>query len=75
MIIIDKHDQFVHFGLAQAIARLRIETKTGLQFRASTLVYVQKVYGVKSRTKKGALAELEALYESTYGRRYGEQPV
>jgi hypothetical protein len=59
--------------MCQIIARLRIETSTGLASRVSTLAAARKVYGVAARTKAGALREMEALYERTYGWRYGER--
>ena len=48
--------------LAQVIAALRIEVRTGMKMsRGSVLKLVQQVYGVRSRTKAGALEELLAL--------------
>lgn len=69
-IIIDTPEGMAHFAMAQCISRLRLETATSLKFRQSTLAAVQRAYGITSRTKKGALKELEALYEQTYGRVY-----
>lgn len=71
IVIIEGPDAMEHFKLCQVISRLRIETSTGLGFKQSTLAAVQKYYGIKARTKKAALAELENLYEERYGRRYG----
>lgn len=60
------------FNLMQCISALRIETKTGMKHsRGSVLKHSQAVYGVTARTKKGALAQLEELYEETTGRKYG----
>lgn len=62
-----------HFHLAQCIGSLRIEVNTGMRHsQGSVLKLTQQLYGVKSRTKKGALQELEDLYEATFGRRYGD---
>lgn len=61
------------FHLMQCIGALRIETRTGMRHsRGSVLTVAQQVYGVTKRTKKGALAELEDLYERLTGHRYGE---
>jgi hypothetical protein len=60
------------FHLMQCIGALRIETRTGMRHsRGSVLAVAQQVYGVRSRTKKGALAELEALYTRLTGKEYG----
>lgn len=60
------------YQLGIHIARLRIETKTGMSSRMSTLGSAQRLYGVTSRTKKGALKELEQLYKEATGKEYGE---
>jgi len=39
--------------------------------RGSILKLAQQQYGCVKRTKKGALAEMLALYEETYGKEYG----
>ena len=60
------------FNVMQCIAALRIETSTGMKYsRGSVLKYVQETYGVQSKRKAGALAEMEDLYEELTGRRYG----
>lgn len=59
------------FAMASAIGRLKIEVVTGLGSRVNTLQAVQRLYGVKAKTRKGALKEMLALYESTYQRAYG----
>lgn len=74
-IMIDTPDGIEHFKMAQCIARLRIETKTGLKFRQSTLKAVKSYYGCPYQTKAKALAWLEDLYERTYGWKYGESNV
>lgn len=60
------------FNLMQCIGSLRIEVNTGLRHsQGSVLKLVQERYGVTARTKKGALVQLEDLYEEHTGRRYG----
>lgn len=60
--------------LMQCIGALRIETRTGMRHsRGSVLAHCQRTFGVTSRTKKGALAELEDLYLETTGRAYGSE--
>jgi hypothetical protein len=67
-------DGMAHFRICQLIGRLKIEVK-GLKFRQSTLAIVRDLYGVKSRTKQGALEELLRIYKEHYGRDYGsDQP-
>jgi hypothetical protein len=58
--------------LAQTIGALKIEVRTGMKMsRGSILKMAQRVYGVRSRTKAGALAELLDLYEEVSGGEYG----
>lgn len=60
------------FHLAQCISALNIEVKTGMKHsRGSVLRMVQDQYGVKAKTKKGALAELRAQYKELTGFEYG----
>lgn len=60
------------FHLMQCIGALSIEVNTGMRHsRGSVLKLVQRQYGVTSKTKAGALAELRELYEQTTGRAYG----
>lgn len=50
------------FHLLSVISALRIEVGTGLRHsRGSVLRVAQDVYGVRSRTKAGALTELIAI--------------
>jgi len=50
------------FHLASVIAALRLEVKTGLRHsKGSVLRVAQEVYGIRSRTKAAALAQLEAI--------------
>lgn len=61
------------FALAQMIARLRLETKTGLTFKVSTMKVAHYRYNLNCpKSKKATLKALEDLYEERYGRRYGE---
>ena len=52
-------------NLLQCYYALSIEVKTGLRHSSgrSVLKYVQNRYGVQSRTKKGAMAELKQQLE------------
>lgn len=60
------------FNLMQCISALRLEVRTGMKMsRGSVLAHAQHTYGATKRTKKGALAELEALYTRLTGREYG----
>ena len=60
------------FHMAQCISALRIEVNTGMKHsRGSILKLVQRVYGVKAKTKKGALEEMKKLYKETTGYEYG----
>jgi len=72
-VLIDTPEGIAHHQLCTCIARLRIEVNTGLSSRVSTLKAVKAIYGCPKQTKKGALAWLEAFYEKTYGRPYGEK--
>jgi hypothetical protein len=50
------------FHLASVIAALRLEVKTGLRHsHGSVLRVAQEVYGIRSRTKAAALAQLEVI--------------
>lgn len=54
------HGVLMH--VLQCIACLRIETRTGLKHsQGSVLALVREQYGVRSRTKAGALEEMIAL--------------
>lgn len=71
-LIIDTPEGIEHFYFAGCIAALRIEVHTGMvHSRGSVLASVRRNYGVKARTKKEALKEMEDMYEKTYGRKYG----
>lgn len=71
MTALNTPDQIALAHLAQTIACLKIEVATGLKHsKGSVLRMAQEVYGVKSRTKAGALSELRATYEEATGRAY-----
>ncbi len=59
--VIDTPEGIAFFRLLQFIARLKIEINTGLKSRQPTLKIARQVYGLKSKTKQGALRELEQL--------------
>jgi len=60
------------FHMGQCISALRIETRTGLTHsRGSILEMVRLAYGIKARTKVGALEALEALYLEETGQAFG----
>lgn len=62
------------FNMMQCIGSLSIEVNTGMKHsRGSILKLVQQRYGVKSKTKKGALAEMKQQYKDLTGRDYGER--
>lgn len=61
-----------HWMMCSAIARLKIEVQTGMSMsKGSTLAACRRLYGIKSRTKKNALAEMMKIYKEAYGRDYG----
>ena len=73
-IVIDTEDGMEHMKMCQIIAMLSIEVKTGMTHsRGSVLKYAQQRYGIKSRTKQGALDQMRDLYATTYGRQYGSK--
>jgi hypothetical protein len=73
-VTIDTPEGIAHFQMANAIARLRLETRTGMSAsRGSTLQFVKQRYGIQAGTKKKALRLMEALYLETYGREYGKK--
>ncbi|MCH9846147.1 MAG: hypothetical protein K0U53_01390, partial [Betaproteobacteria bacterium] len=72
MIVIDTPEGIDHYRMCQVIAALKLEASTGMKHsRGSILKLAQQQYGCVKRTKKGALAEMLALYEETYGKEYG----
>ena len=72
MHVIDTPSGIAHFRMCQVIASLKIEVATGMSHsRGSMLKLAQQEYGCTKRTKKGALAEMLALFEDQYGYPYG----
>jgi hypothetical protein len=64
MTMIDTPDGIRFYRLAAVRAALSIEVKTGLRHsRGSVLKIAKRDFGVLSNTKKGALAEMEAMVE------------
>jgi len=73
-VVIDTPEAMEHFRMANAIMRLRFETKTGMSSsRGSTLQFVRREYGIIAGTKKKALALMEQKYLDTYGWEYGKK--
>ena len=73
-VVIDTPEGIAHFTMANAIARLRFETKTGMNSsRGSTLQFVRQQYGIIAGTKAKALRLMEEKYEATYGMKYGKK--
>ena len=71
-IVIDTPEAMEHFRMATAIARLRFETRTGMNSsRGSTLQFVRQQFGIIAGTKKKALRLMEQKYLDTYGWEYG----
>jgi len=66
--IIDTPEGIALYRLLAVTSALRIEVGTGMKMSrgVSPLKIAQQEYGVTSRTKKGALAELEALRDQSY---------
>lgn len=60
-------------AMAACIARLRIETRTGLGSRINTLQAAKHNWPevCTGRTRKQVLAQLEAHYEKVVGKKYG----
>ena len=62
------------FNLMQCIGALSIEVNTGMKHsKGSVLAHAQRTFGVRSKTKKGALEELRKIYKEHTGREYGEK--
>lgn len=65
MPILNTPEAIKAYHLASLIACLKIEIHTGMTMsrRGSLLKQAKKSYGIQSRTKAGALEELEVIYE------------
>lgn len=70
MTMIAEADEMERLAMAQCIGRLKMEL-IGIAFRQPTLQLARQRWPLAARTKKAALAELEALFEQTYGYRFG----
>jgi anion-transporting ArsA/GET3 family ATPase len=70
-IVIDTPQAIAHFRMAALVTALRTEVRTGMKMSRVSALQVARQYGITARTKKAALAELEALYEKTYGAPFG----
>lgn len=71
MTVIDTPEGIAWFAFLQVLHALRIEVRTGMKFsRGSVLKIAQQRYGVTSRTKAGAYAEMVAMYENATGEPY-----
>jgi hypothetical protein len=72
-LVIDTPNAMEHYRIASAISMLRIEVNTGLKMSRYSLIKACEMnWGCPKKTKAGALAWMESLYEETYGHRYGE---
>jgi hypothetical protein len=61
-LVIDTPEGIAHFQLARLASALSLEARTGMKHsRGSVLKHCQRVYGIKSRTKKGGAVEMERL--------------
>lgn len=72
--VVDLSDPRVarRYNMAQTIGCLSITVNTGLKHsKGSVLEHARRTYGIKSRTYKGALKEMKALYKKETGRDYG----
>lgn len=67
--VIDTPEGIAAFRLFCLITALRTEIKTGMKMTRQPLLRVASHYGVNARTKRAALAQLEALYEEAYGQK------
>ena len=67
-----EQETYSPFHMAQCMGSLRLViTTVRKHWRGSILKLVQRQYGVKSKTKKGALDEMLTLYKQVTGRDYG----
>lgn len=72
-IVINTTNGMEHYRVVSAITMLRIEVRTGMKAaRYSLIKACETNWGCPKKTKAGALAWMEAFYEKTYGRAYGE---
>lgn len=76
-IIADTPQSIRFFSLLSIRGRLSIEVNTGMRVsnRVSTLAAAKRNFGVVSNTKKGALAEVEAMVAGAFAAKKGETAV
>jgi hypothetical protein len=73
LVVIEGEGPLAHFRMCQVIAALKIEVRGGMVHSGGSILKVaQQRYGCTARTKKGALDQMLALYEKTYGYEYGK---
>lgn len=59
------------FQLLSVRGRLQIEVRTGLRSQVSSLAAARRIFGCVSNTKKGALAEIEAMIAGAQDQKHG----
>ena len=70
--VVDMQKHGMHFHMAQIIACLSIQARTGMTHsRGSVIKVAQRQYGCTGRTSKKVLAEMKAKYLEATGREYG----
>lgn len=62
--MLTKRDDIRYFSLLSLIGRCKIEVATGIGWRVSNIQIAKKVWGTKSRTLRGTLAELLVIQEA-----------
>lgn len=71
MTVIDTPEGIAWFAFLQVLYGLRLEVRSGMKVgRGSLLKVAQQRYGITSRTKAGALAEMAAIYEEATGEKF-----
>ena len=61
--VLDTPDAIAYYQLLVHIHRLKLEVR-GLRFRLPTLKSARALYGIKARTRKAAIPELEAIRDA-----------
>lgn len=70
--VIDTPEAMQHYRIASAISMLRLEVRTGMKYARYSLVKACEMnWGCPKKTKAGALAWMEELYEDLYGHAFG----
>jgi len=63
MTVLNTPEQIRAYAIRSLIAALKIEVNTGMKMtRGSLLKSARAQYGIKARTKVGAITELQAIY-------------